>query len=122
MPGKQTMEALEGLQLKILNNTSEDFVLQAQKIEKGKYKKATKKKSDLTRKRALSSSPAKEVAKAEQTLKAGLNMGSAAQKDISRYILSTWGRKTKPAVPASPICKREKYSVKPQKTKKMRES
>lgn len=39
MSETQTMETLEGLQLKILNNTSEDFVLQAQKIEKGKYKK-----------------------------------------------------------------------------------
>ncbi|MPM79006.1 hypothetical protein SDC9_126022 [bioreactor metagenome] len=40
MSETQTMETLEGLQLKILNNTSEDFVLQAQKIEKGKYKKS----------------------------------------------------------------------------------
>lgn len=39
MSETQTMEALEGLQLKILNNTSDNFVLQAQKIEKGKYKK-----------------------------------------------------------------------------------
>ena len=39
MSETQNMEALEGLQLKILNNTEENFVLQAQKIEKGKYKK-----------------------------------------------------------------------------------
>lgn len=40
MSETQTMEALEGLLLKILNNTGEDFVLKAQKIEKGKYKKS----------------------------------------------------------------------------------
>jgi hypothetical protein len=40
MPETKTTEALDGLLLKILNNTSEDFVLQAQKIEKGKYKKS----------------------------------------------------------------------------------
>lgn len=40
MSETQTMGVIEGLQLKILNNTSEDFVLQAQKIEKGKYKKS----------------------------------------------------------------------------------
>ncbi|KKH95344.1 hypothetical protein EO95_15655 [Methanosarcina sp. 1.H.T.1A.1] len=39
MSETETMKTLEGLQLKILNNTGEDFVLQAQKIEKGKYKK-----------------------------------------------------------------------------------
>ncbi len=39
MSETKTIETLEGLQLKILNNTGEDFVLQAQKIEKGKYKK-----------------------------------------------------------------------------------
>lgn len=39
MSETETKETLEGLQLKILNNTGEDFVLQAQKIEKGKYKK-----------------------------------------------------------------------------------
>jgi len=39
MSETKTMETLEGLQLKILNNTGEDFVLQAQNIEKGKYKK-----------------------------------------------------------------------------------
>ncbi|MCQ1534548.1 hypothetical protein FTO70_02335 [Methanosarcina sp. KYL-1] len=39
MSEKETMEYFEGLQLKILNNTAEDLVLQAQKIEKGKYKK-----------------------------------------------------------------------------------
>ena len=39
MSEKETMEIFEGLQLKILNTTDEDFVLQAQKIEKGKYKK-----------------------------------------------------------------------------------
>ena len=34
-----TREFLESLQLKILNNTGEDLVLQAEKIEKGKFKK-----------------------------------------------------------------------------------
>ncbi|MDI9394600.1 MAG: hypothetical protein QM426_03940 [Euryarchaeota archaeon] len=40
MSETQTMEAIEGLLLKILNNTGEDFVLNAQKIESGKYKKS----------------------------------------------------------------------------------
>lgn len=40
MTETQTIEAFEGLQLKVLNNTEENFVLQAQKIEKGKYKKS----------------------------------------------------------------------------------
>ncbi len=35
----ETREFLESLQLKILNNTGEDLVLQAEKIEKGKFKK-----------------------------------------------------------------------------------
>ena len=35
----KTMELFEGLQLKILNNTDEDLVLQAEKIEKGKFEK-----------------------------------------------------------------------------------
>jgi hypothetical protein len=39
MSEAETMEPLEGLQLKILNNTDEDLVLQAEKIEKGKFKK-----------------------------------------------------------------------------------
>ena len=39
MSEAETMEIIEGLQLKILNNTGEDLVLQAQNIEKGKYKK-----------------------------------------------------------------------------------
>lgn len=39
MSEAETMELLEGLQLKILNNTGEDLVLQAEKIEKGKFKK-----------------------------------------------------------------------------------
>lgn len=39
MSETETMEILEGLQLKVLNNTDDDFVLQAQKIEKGMYKK-----------------------------------------------------------------------------------
>jgi len=39
MSEAEIVEILEGLQLKILNNTGEDLVLQAQKIEKGKYKK-----------------------------------------------------------------------------------
>ncbi|HOA68357.1 MAG TPA: hypothetical protein PK669_05250 [Methanosarcina thermophila] len=34
-----TMEPLEGVQIKVLNNTGEDLVLQAQKIEKGMFKK-----------------------------------------------------------------------------------
>lgn len=40
MSETENMETLEGLQLKILNNTGDDFVLQAQKIEKGMYKKS----------------------------------------------------------------------------------
>jgi hypothetical protein len=39
MSEAETMKIFEGLQLKILNNTGEDLVLQAQNIEKGKYKK-----------------------------------------------------------------------------------
>ncbi|MGA9188822.1 MAG: hypothetical protein WB014_09770 [Methanosarcina sp.] len=39
MSEAENIELIEGLQLKILNNTGEDLVLQAQKIEKGKYKK-----------------------------------------------------------------------------------
>ncbi len=39
MSEAETMELLEGLQLKILNNTGEDLVLQAEKIEKEKFKK-----------------------------------------------------------------------------------
>ena len=39
MSEAETMEFLEGLQLKILNNTGEDLVLQAERIEKGKFKK-----------------------------------------------------------------------------------
>ena len=39
MSGAETTDILEGLQLKILNNTDGDLVLQAQKLEKGKYKK-----------------------------------------------------------------------------------
>jgi hypothetical protein len=39
MSEAETMELIEGLRLKILNNTGEDLVLQAEKIEKGKFKK-----------------------------------------------------------------------------------
>lgn len=39
MSEAETIEVIEGLQLKILNDTGEDLVLQAQNIEKGKYKK-----------------------------------------------------------------------------------
>lgn len=39
MSEEETIEVIEGLQLKILNDTGEDLVLQAQNIEKGKYKK-----------------------------------------------------------------------------------
>jgi hypothetical protein len=39
MSEAETMKIFEGLQLKILNNTGEDLVLQAQHLEKGKYKK-----------------------------------------------------------------------------------
>ena len=39
MPEKETIDITDGLQLKILNNTGEDLVLQAQHIEKGMYKK-----------------------------------------------------------------------------------
>jgi hypothetical protein len=39
MSETQTIKILEGLLLKILNNTEENFVLQSQKIEKGKYRK-----------------------------------------------------------------------------------
>lgn len=35
----ETIELLEGVQFKILNNTGEDLVLQAEKIEKGMFKK-----------------------------------------------------------------------------------
>ena len=35
----ENRDFLESLQLKILNNTGEDLVLQAEKIEKGKFKK-----------------------------------------------------------------------------------
>jgi hypothetical protein len=35
----ETMEHLDSLHLKILNNTGEDLVLQAERIEKGKFKK-----------------------------------------------------------------------------------
>lgn len=39
MSEAETREFLESLQFKILNNTGEDLVLQAEKIEKGKFKK-----------------------------------------------------------------------------------
>ncbi len=39
MSQSETTEYFEGLRLKILNDTDEEMVLQAQKIEKGKYKK-----------------------------------------------------------------------------------
>ena len=39
MSQSETTEYFEGFRLKILNNTDEEMVLQAQKIEKGKYKK-----------------------------------------------------------------------------------
>ncbi len=39
MSEAEITEIFEGLQLKILNNTGDDLVLQAQKLEKGKYKK-----------------------------------------------------------------------------------
>jgi hypothetical protein len=42
MSQSETTEYFEGLRLKILNNTDEEMVLQAQKIEKGKYKKGHK--------------------------------------------------------------------------------
>lgn len=42
MPEKEQTMCVEGLQLKILNNTNEEMVLLAQKIEKGKHKKGCK--------------------------------------------------------------------------------
>jgi len=73
----ETMELLEGLQLKILNNTGDDLVLQAQKIEKGKYKKGRQApaKSNLMSKRTLSSLHVREAAKVEQILRDGSSTG-----------------------------------------------
>ena len=39
MSDAETMETVEGLKIKILNDTGEDLTLQAEKIEKGKFKK-----------------------------------------------------------------------------------
>jgi hypothetical protein len=39
MQETETIDITDGLQLKILNNTGEDLMLQAQHIEKGMYKK-----------------------------------------------------------------------------------
>ena len=39
MQETENMDITDGLQLKILNNTGEDIVLQAQHIEKGMFKK-----------------------------------------------------------------------------------
>ncbi len=39
MQETETIDITDGLQLKILNDTGEDLVLQAQHIEKGMYKK-----------------------------------------------------------------------------------
>ena len=77
MSEAETMELLEGLQLKILNNTGEDLVLQAEKIEKGKFKKVTKLQLKLNRmrKRALSLLHVKEAVKVERILRVGSSTG-----------------------------------------------
>ncbi|RXA15173.1 hypothetical protein EQO05_14890 [Methanosarcina sp. MSH10X1] len=43
----ETIELLEGVQIKILNNTGEDLVLQAEKIEKGMFKKGQRAPSKI---------------------------------------------------------------------------
>ncbi len=70
------MEVLEGLQLKILNNTEENFVLQAQKIEKGMYKKGHTAPENVGsyEEKALSSLHVKGAVRVERILKAGSSM------------------------------------------------